>query len=448
MNAIETDLRELGQYLWPDGTVLRPRVDKDDRRIGRRRSLLLSLAIGAGTAVVLAAVLAGSSWLSRTRTAISATPPPAIAETAAIDSMHMLSASDGWGWGATLVARTTDGAATFADVTPLGLDPKAAIVSVIAVDMQHAWVLVAIQTDPSTELVYRTVDRGATWTALRINAGAYNLTFIDPEHGWVEVTPTKVDPLANHIGLWRTSDGGDSWSLVYQTTDRLSFSGTPSQIGDCQFSEPTFVTPLLGVDALSDCPGGIPYMDMSTDGGATWRRIAVPQSDSPGGRLVFSETDIPVFTSPEVGSVFAAVCVIANPNAGGCSTYGALEHTNNGGATWTSTGVVRGDPPLASPGETWVVIGCIGFCPSWTGTPYLLLHTADGGLTWASTPLPVRLTVPIFHGSDRFQFVNARVGFDLTESVSSESVQRAYYRTHDGGVTWTTFTPRITPAAT
>lgn len=445
MNAIETDLHELGRRLWPDGTVLRPRDERADQRSGRR-SLLLSLAIGAGTAVVLAAVLAGSLWLGRMRTAISATPPPAIVEAAVIDSMHMLSASDGWGWGATLVARTTDGAATFTDVTPHRLDPKAGVVSVIAIDMQHAWVLVVIQTDPATELVYRTDDGGATWTELPINTGAYNLTFIDPQHGWVEVTPTKIDSLASHIGLWRTSDGGDSWSLVYQTTDRLTFSGASSQIGDCQFSQPTFFTPLFGVAALSDCPGGTPYIDMTTDGGATWRRIAVPQSHSPGGRLVSGETDIPVFTSPEVGSVFAAVCVIPDPSAGGCSTYGALEHTNNGGITWASTGVVRGDPPLTSPGETWVVTGCIGFCPSWTGTPSLLLHTTDGGLEWVATPLPVRLVVPILHGDDRFQFVNTSVGFDLTDLSSPESVQRAYYRTDDGGVTWTPFTPRIVQA--
>lgn len=440
MNEIDRDLHDLGLRLWPDETVLHPQRPRHKPSSQRRRSALLTVLVGTGTAVLVIAVVLAGVLLTRSRTA---TPAPAtVART--IGAMHMLTANDGWGWSDDLVARTTDGGTTFVDVTPPGLGTHNAAVTLTSIDMEHAWVLVTrYRGSVPSSFVYRTDDGGTTWTSLEINAGTTGLTFIDAQHGWAEASVvTRVfGNQANHVELLRTVDGGVTWSTVYQTAERITISGTPSQTGQCQFSLPTFVTPLAGVAPMQGCPGPTPYIDLTKDGGTTWRQIALPDLDAPPGAAVFTETMVPIFTSSSVGSVFATVCVAVKGT--GCGTYGAFFRTTDGGLTWTATAIVRGDPPLVSPGEAWVVEGCIGICPSWSGTPVLLLHTSDLGAHWTSSPLATALVLGGLHADHQFQFVNSQVGFDIT---AGEFEPTRYYRTDDGGITWTAFTPRLTHA--
>jgi photosystem II stability/assembly factor-like uncharacterized protein len=436
VSEIDRDLHDLGLRLWPDDTVLHPQPHRRETSMERRRSALLTILVGTGTAVLVLAVVIAGVLLTRSRTA---TPAPAT-EARTIGAMHMLTANDGWGWSDDLVARTTDGGTTFADVTPPGLGTHNAAASLTAIDMEHAWLLVTRYAGrvPSS-VVYRTDDGGTTWTVFDIDAGTSGLTFIDAEHGWADVVAQVDGNRADHVELLRTVDGGATWSTVYQTTERISISGTPSQTGECQFSLPTFVTPQVGVAPMLDCPGAIPYIDMTEDGGTTWRQIALPQLDAPPGIAMSTETMVPVFTSASVGSVFATVCVTVDGN--GCATYGAFFRTTNGGLTWVASMIVRGDPPLISPGEAWVVEGCIGTCPSWSGTPVLLLHTSDLGVHWTSSPLATALALGGLHADHDFQFVNSQVGFDIT---AGEFEPTRYYRTVDGGISWSAFTPRLT----
>jgi photosystem II stability/assembly factor-like uncharacterized protein len=438
VNEMERDLRDLGQRFWSDDSILHPNRRRRDTA-GARRSVLPSVLVGAGTAVLLIVVLMGGILITRSRTA---PPTPAVA-TASIGSLQMLSPTDGWGWSHNVVARTTDGASTFDVVTPPVLTPALEIWSMTALDIDHAWVVVTNATGPlTTTRLYRTVNGGATWVAVALPVPANWVTdgptFIDSLHGWAVIVEETSSPPQSHAALLRTLDGGESWSTVYETTARLSVGGTPSQVGACQFGLPVFTTPLFGVDALTNCPGGAPAIEMTRDGGATWQRVSVPHPDSPPGAAMFSGTEVPVFTSPAIGSVFSIVCVTVEPNE--CSTYGAFFHTTDGGATWSSSAVVRGDPPIVSSGAAWIVDGCIGLCPSWNGLPTLLLYTGDGGIHWTSSTLAAPLVLGGLHASHQFQFVNTEDGFDLT---SGEFNRPMFYRTADGGKTWTAFTPRL-----
>jgi photosystem II stability/assembly factor-like uncharacterized protein len=442
MNEMERDLRDLGQRFWSDDRVLHPERGRRERT-RRGRSVLPAALVGAATAVLVLAALIGGILITRSRHSM---PTPAVAAPT-IASLQMLTQTDGWGWSRNTVARTSDGAATFHVVTPPAVTAAWEIWTMTAIDVDHAWVVVTNASGPPTTIrLYRTVDGGATWIAAGLPAPPNwvtdGATFIDSLHGWVVIVGQTSDPPESQTVLLRTVDGGESWSTVYATTARLTVSGTPSQVGQCQFGLPSFTTPLFGIDALTDCPGGTPAIEMTQDGGVTWQRISVPRPDSPPGAAMSSSTDVPVFTSPTAGSVFSTVCVTIKPNE--CATYGAFFHTSDAGETWSSTTTVRIglDLPALVDGEAWIANACIGFCPSWDGSPAVLLNTVDAGQHWTAIPIAEKLVPGGFGGSHTFAFVNSMTGYDVT-STGNLSGTPAYYRTNDGGKTWTQFTPRL-----
>ena len=152
----------------------------------------------------------------------------------------------------------------------------------------------------------------------------------------------------------------------------------------------------------------------------------------------------PVFSSPEMGSLFAEVCV--GPE-GSCYSYGDIAHTTDGGASWSSTSVVgAGASGLVAvdPTVAWVPNGCIGGCASSLSSQPSLLKTSDGGLHWVAETLPPALG-PNRHGSQAFQFMDAQVGFAVTtqENLGGGAVFVHYYRTVDGGKHWTEFSPVV-----
>ena len=63
--------------------------------------------------------------------------------------------------------------------------------------------------------------RWSTWVALRIQAGASGLTFVDASHGWAVAGATSPDRQTQTVELLRTTDGGTTWVTAYQTVEPL-----------------------------------------------------------------------------------------------------------------------------------------------------------------------------------------------------------------------------------
>jgi len=143
---------------------------------------------------------------------------------------------------------------------------------------------------------------------------------------------------------------------------------------------------------------------------------------------------------------------------GGDPTYNPFMRSTDGGATWTQTytndpnnpeaadtlplGGIKADLVPLNMQTAWV--GGVTYSP---GTIYLY-RTDDGGHTWA----PVTPELPdgaenFEFGIDReqMQFVSATDGF-LIVRMSGDSTQTAVYVTRDGGDTWT-LTPTLIPEA-
>ena len=174
------------------------------------------------------------------------------------------------------VYRSTDGGKSW---TSLGL-PDARQITAIRVDGKdpdRAWVAsLGHAFGPNSERgVFRTTDGGATWKKvlfLNDSTGAADLS-IDPTNPRIlfasmwkfQRTPWGMDAGSGRSGLWKTTDGGDTWT-------ELSFNpGMPrAMIGKIGVSvsaaNPQRV--YANIEA-ADSSGGIFRSD---DGGATWQR--------------------------------------------------------------------------------------------------------------------------------------------------------------------------------
>ena len=134
--------------------------------------------------------------------------------------------------------------------TPTG--STASLRGLSAVSANVAWASGSVGT------VLRTTDRGATWQSVG-PPGTETLQFRDIE----AFGPNKALIMAAGVGtdsrIYRTTDGGQTWTLVFQNTDANAFY-------DCM----TFFNRKVGL-ALSDPPDGVKFRILkTTDGGRTW----------------------------------------------------------------------------------------------------------------------------------------------------------------------------------
>ncbi|MFW6074364.1 MAG: WD40/YVTN/BNR-like repeat-containing protein, partial [Chloroflexota bacterium] len=143
-------------------------------------------------------------------------------------------------------------------------DPDVALVAALG----HAW------GRNSERGVYKTTDGGETWRKVLYKsdkAGAVDLSMDPNNPRFVYATiweaqrfPWAASSGGEDCGLWRSSDGGETWEDI---TDRLGFEGVIGKIG-------VAVSPANGdrVWALVEAEDGA--MLRSDDGGETWNRVS------------------------------------------------------------------------------------------------------------------------------------------------------------------------------
>ncbi len=323
-----------------------------------------------------------------------------------VSVLRMLDEKDGWALRGARVLRTSDGGRVWKDVGPTGnLYPEGA--SATFLDGSHAWLVIA-SPEPSTaesELrVFRTSDGGATWeeTTVAEQAVAGQLTFLDPEHGWL-LLRQGMAMMHEQVTLLSTSDGGKSWMKVAVASiegepGRLPFSGDKSGLA---FSDENtgFVTGYWPVP-------GDPYFFATPDGGRTWHKAELPL---PSG---YEEADY--FTYAPVFDRSGAGIMAATVSGDGRSLV--FYSTSDGGKTWTS-----GTPlPLGETREEWDA-PAPGLIVAATGRE---LHVStDAGKTWTDVAPGIELG----EGSV-LTFVSEKTGWAL--------VQGKLMVTRDGGKTW------------
>jgi len=324
---------------------------------------------------------------------------------------------------ALIPVRTTDGGRTWTVVTPAQarplLIPMHSSTILQAVSAGRAWLAVTLSrpSRPALIEVFGTANGGGTWTAsapFRAPGSSQSLDFSDATHGWL-LQDLGAAMGNNPVRLYRTSDGGRHWSLA-AASPRWGYAGTARGTipTACDKTGVGFVTPADGwltsacvagrsvlashdggvtwapqtlplpADACGPggCfitppqffggtgwltighGGGVPYLLVSHDTGATWQVVALPRAAGPDGMVRFFSARqgllIPAASPDRVGQVFYL--------------------TSDGGRTWTP---VRQAMPF-QPGMTVDFVSPdAGF--AWnseaSGAPPIYA-TSNGGRTW------------------------------------------------------------------
>jgi photosystem II stability/assembly factor-like uncharacterized protein len=259
------------------------------------------------------------------------------------------------------VMRTTDGGATWADVSPSGLGTDLSqFRDIEAFDARHAVILAIGEGEDSRILV--TDDGGASWTETFRNtdpAAFYDcMAFSSPRRGLA-----LSDPVGGRFRLVETSDGGRSWSLVDP-------AGMPAaQHGEFAFAASgTCLTAGVGGRAYLASGGVDPgRVFTSTDHGRTWAVADSPVAGGPSAGI-FSVTFRDARRGVIVGGDFAAPDRAVDNAA----------WTDDGGATWTKSAV---NPSGYRSGSAWVpgtarTVLAVG--PSGSDV------STDGGRSWST----------------------------------------------------------------
>jgi len=117
------------------------------------------------------------------------------------------------------------------------------------------------------------------------------------------------------------------------------------------------------------------------------------------------------------------------------NTIGGIYKTNDAGSSWsrvyTGQGIAAQKMSCVSPSECWVIAKGTEEHP--TCDTACILYTEDGGVRW---------TIQHVDRDEWFDFydiafVNSREGFATGGSLLNEEEQGKFYRTSDGGRTWT-----------
>lgn len=164
-----------------------------------------------------------------------------------------------------------------------------------------------------------------------------------------------------------------------------------------------------------------------------WRNVSPPNKFGAGSCL-YNWTSAS-FSSPKVGWILGR-------NTSNVSTI--LEHTTNGGRTWSRQ---PGDTTGGLAGEEVIdfVNASVGWRQqfSWTSNSFHLQRTTNGGASWTTRAFTPRTGCPVM--TDVFS--SSSVGFAGSPLAGSTmgfgSVNYPYlWRTVNGGITWTKMTVR------
>ncbi len=247
-------------------------------------------------------------------------------------------------------------------------DPTISINDLSPVDVNNAWVSVVNASDGTGSGIWKTSDGGDSWE--QQNAAGYTTSgsFVDGVHFFdanVGVSFGDPAPVPTTFEIYRTTDGGANWTSVTSPTITSGDYGYNS--GFTYFGDNIWFGTARG------------KIYRSTNQGATWTKINSPITDFGGsltaasGKMYFSDANNGIL----IGNTLSGI------TAGSTITARKLYKTTNGGTTWTA-GVVYTQPYTYNisyiPGTTRLVGNGV------TGTGASAVQSTgysdDNGTTW------------------------------------------------------------------
>ncbi len=346
-----------------------------------------------------------------------------------LEWIQMIDGQVGWGIAngpdrVAHVLRSTDGGFTWRDATPpepavaAGVSGRAAAAAFL--DSMVGWVFYYPNdavVGPVDLRLWRTGDGGASWTsagtwqALSIEEGVPQLHPIDDRTAWLF---SEIFLGAGHhaFQLSHTTDGGSNWAVLHDPPETESL---------CHRTGIDFFDSSVGW-LTSDCPfeegGGL--LERTLDGGRTWQTLELPApSEDPG---IFDSPDMcsasqPQLFSPQVGHL---ILECRRETAGGMEVFSFRYISDDGGQTWAMPTFPGGRALFLDRDYGWALNREIHW-------------TEDGGWRWS------RIKAVFWDG--QFSFIDRETGW----AVARNEGAIALVRTRNGGASWELLEPVVAP---
>lgn len=282
--------------------------------------------------------------------------------------------------------------------------------------------------------VSKTLDGGKAWERDSTLEGYNHFVFVDTLHGWASSTvqswtrrnvarstdgglswvetPSPLMGMAHPLsataclafaddGIYKTIDGGASWTLISRTTFNRAFIHNATNGWAHQDSGPNY---------FQTTDGGVSWIDRSED------------AFGPGISFLWAADFVDTSYGWTVGSTFLE----------GTRIDEFVARTTDGGKTWVKTGTHLSSEPLA--------VSFVDRTTGWiAGRSGMIRKTTDGGFTWK-----VQQSGTTFTLWD-VQFLDRLNGFSTGGSGPADPNVGAILKTNDGGETWLNITPLNTP---
>ncbi len=357
------------------------------------------------------------------------------------------------------VFKTEDGGVNW---TPIFDDQAVLTVGSVAIDPlnpQTVWVGTGEANASSYSFfgmgIYRSDDGGQTWQNKGLAEGRY-IARVCPDHstpGRVFAAVTgKLFGTGPHRGVYRTTDGGQTWENCFSLTDSTA---AIDLVMDPQDSDRLYVAMWERTRGLNYRRSGGPSSGIwrTTDGGDTWQELTDGLPGGSNGRI-----GIDVCRSqPNV--LYASYCEAD-------ATYKGVYKSTDGGDTWSSVG---GGVPSSIYSTFGWYFGTIRVDPSNPNNVFVhgvpLYRTTNGGGSWFEEGYDMHVdhhamafapSQPsrVYHGCDGGLYVSNDSGDNFTKvnnqptsqfyaiEIDNQNPQRLYGGTQDNG-TWRTLTGGI-----
>jgi photosystem II stability/assembly factor-like uncharacterized protein len=335
-----------------------------------------------------------------------------LVESPALVNFHFINELDGWGLTDAQVVRTNDGGITWYNVTTSDMTEVGYNVRHFALDANRAWVQVPdFNNYPNSGLMYRTNDGGLTWAQFETPFSGGDVKFLDENHGWM-LADLGVGAGSNAVAVYRTDNGGENWTLEYTNDPNQANSGDSLPMGGLKGGITPLNTQTAWVYGVVYSPGTV-YLFRTDDGGQTWsivKSVPLPEGventelsieqlaflRSKDGwmamRVTSDEGKMAVYTSNDAGDTWSLTPTLI-PGGGSADFLSATEAviyngeqfyvTRDAAQTWNNIS------PNVVFGDTFARMDFVNTSSGWvltmdpTTNQSLLYRTTDGGSTWS-----------------------------------------------------------------
>lgn len=337
-----------------------------------------------------------------------------------IDIFKMITPTNGWAvtQDQNHLLTTKDGGDTWLEVTPPDLDALSSVyitsgIQPFFLDENIAWF--TPNSDGNGRL-YHTQDGGVSWRSTPVPFAFARYYFLDIDHGYALVD-LGAGAGSQYIALYRTTDSGLSWRMVFThepgESKSLRESGLKNGI-TFRDAEHGWIGGSIPMDDYF-------YLYYTEDEGVTW--IQEMDIASPG---IFTGSMLEVGQPVFVNSTSAFLPVRAMAPSGSC--FLLIYRSIDSGQTWGYQGAV----------EDGLAVDFYTVDEGWLVARSNLYHSVDGGVTW----LPTATTgIPASELFLKVDFVDSLHGWVMTTPDEMTWDTLKLYRTSDGGDNWQQLLP-------